>query len=120
MEDKIKIIHMVTEPMRYRLIMLLCERHYCVRVLAMRLGISESAVSQHLKLLKEQNIVSCQRIGYQTHYVVNRPFLQETLGEFLDELAGGQLGELTDECTCEFMPECIRKEGTRKKKRMEN
>lgn len=116
MEEKIKMIHLITEPTRFRLLEMLSERHYCVRVLAMRLAISESAVSQHLSVLKKYGIVSSKRIGYQTHYMVNKGLIADALKELL-QLAADETEheEPTEKCSCEFMPECIRQEGVRKK-----
>lgn len=116
MEEKIKIIHLITEPTRFRLLEMLSERHYCVRVLAMRLEISESAVSQHLSVLKKYGIVNSKKIGYQTHYMVNRVLVADALREVLSLTSGRAMDEEPSEkCSCEFMPECIRQEGVHKK-----
>lgn len=117
MEEKAKIIHLITEPTRFRLLELLSERHYCVRVLATRLGISESAVSQHLNLLKKYEIVTSKRIGYQTHYMVNSALIADALSEMLQLVSNEDTEELSEKCSCEFMPECIRQEGIHKKKK---
>ena len=42
---------------RYRMVQLLLSDNYCVRALAVELNVSESAVSQHLKILREAGIV---------------------------------------------------------------
>ncbi|MDO5346359.1 MAG: metalloregulator ArsR/SmtB family transcription factor [Lachnospiraceae bacterium] len=116
MKDKVKVLHLVTEPTRFRLLELLTQRHYCVRVLAIRLGISESAVSQHLSMLKKYGIVTSKRIGYQTHYMVNRALIADALQEMMQLVSDPVVdAEPEEKCSCEFMPECIRQEGTRKK-----
>ena len=43
------ILKALGEPMRLRIFKALLERKHCVRSLSKKLGISESAVSQHLK-----------------------------------------------------------------------
>lgn len=116
MEEKVKIIHLITEPTRFRLLELLSERHYCVRVLAIRLGITESAVSQHLRILKKYGIVDSRRIGYQTHYTVNSTLIADALNE-LKQLIPDAAGEPAEKCSCEFMPECVRQEGIHKKRK---
>lgn len=118
MEEKVKIIHLITEPTRFRLLELLSERHYCVRVLAMRLNISESAVSQHLGMMKKYGIVTSKRIGYQTHYMVNGALIADALREMLQVVPDAAAGdEPSEKCSCEFMPECIRREGIRRKEK---
>ncbi|MBE6938442.1 MAG: winged helix-turn-helix transcriptional regulator [Ruminococcaceae bacterium] len=56
------------EPSRCRIVMLLSERAYCVSALAIKLGLSAPAVSQHLRILRDAGIVYCEKYGYHTHY----------------------------------------------------
>ncbi|MEN8209178.1 MAG: metalloregulator ArsR/SmtB family transcription factor [Candidatus Fermentibacteria bacterium] len=44
----------------------------CVNSLACRLGVSQSAVSQHLRILHLKGFVTSHRDGYYTHYHLNR------------------------------------------------
>ncbi|MBN2585668.1 MAG: winged helix-turn-helix transcriptional regulator [Candidatus Fermentibacteraceae bacterium] len=54
---------------RLRIVKLLMEYDsICVNGLAKRLGISQSAVSQHLRILSLMGLVASERIGYFTHY----------------------------------------------------
>ena len=48
-----KILKALGEPKRFQLLQLMSSRSYCVRALAVRSSLSESAVSQHLKILRE-------------------------------------------------------------------
>jgi ArsR family transcriptional regulator len=62
------------EPTRLKIIRLLAsnpERSLCVGALAQRLGITQPAVSQHLKVLKNVGIVEPNRDGFRVHYTVN-------------------------------------------------
>ncbi len=56
------------EPMRYTIFSTLLERRCCVRSLSRKLGITEAAVSQHLKKLKEAELVYGERFGRHMHY----------------------------------------------------
>lgn len=47
--EREELIRAIGEPMRLRILELLTRRQYCVRSLARMLGISEPAVSQHLR-----------------------------------------------------------------------
>ena len=60
------------EPSRCRIVMLLSERAYCVSALAIKLGLSAPAISQHLRILREADIVTCEKYGYHTHYKLNK------------------------------------------------
>lgn len=70
------------DPKRYLLLTILSEHGYCVKALAHRSALSESAVSQHLKILREADLVYGVKFGYYTHYKVN----QDTLGQIISEL----------------------------------
>lgn len=65
---------------RLRLIRLLSARGdsyaLCVGTLASRLGVSQSAVSQHLRVLKGADLVRGERRGYRVHYFVNAEALE--------------------------------------------
>lgn len=57
-----------------------------MRALSRQLDISEAAVSQHLKVLREAGLILGEKSGYFTHYTVNRPALQ-VLSDMLSEMA---------------------------------
>ena len=58
---------------RLRIITLLRDyESLCVNALACRLDISQSAVSQHLRILHLKGFVTSHRDGYYTHYCLNR------------------------------------------------
>ena len=70
------------DPRRFQMLRLLSERSYCVSALARVSSLSESAVSQHLKILREAKLVYGVKRGYYTHYCVDR----EVLGSVIAEL----------------------------------
>ncbi|WP_455580666.1 ArsR/SmtB family transcription factor [Dysosmobacter sp.] len=63
------IIRVLGEPMRYRIWRCLLERKHCVRSLSKKLGVSESAISQHMKVMREAGLVYGEKYGYHTHYL---------------------------------------------------
>lgn len=69
------------DPTRYRLLQLMAERGYCVRALARRSGLSESAVSQHLKILREAGVAYGVKRGYYTHYCVDKQALGAVIAD---------------------------------------
>lgn len=110
--DAIQIIHTITEPTRFRLLQLLFEHHYCVRALSQKLNISESAVSQHMRILKKYQVVYGVKIGYQVHYQVDKQLISTLLGEVLQQFSQYPTAatEISRDCSCEFISECIRRD----------
>jgi DNA-binding transcriptional ArsR family regulator len=67
----------LSDDTRFKIIRILLEHDYCVGALAKRIGISESAVSQHLKVLRESGLIKGDKRGYYTHYFVDRDLLKQ-------------------------------------------
>ncbi len=74
-EEQVAVFAALADPTRLRLLKLLCRQRdphaLCVNALAWRLGVSQSAVSQHLRVLRSIGLVKGQRTGYRVHYFVN-------------------------------------------------
>ena len=100
-EQLVEIFKALSDPTRLRLVKLLNECQpgvckggpLCVNALAHQLGVSQSAVSQHLRILRQAGLVSGARRGSFMHYSVDpdglekyREALRETLGK--DFVAG--------------------------------
>ena len=62
---------------RVRMIELLKDRSLCVNALARHLEITPSAVSQHMRILRDADIVIADKQGYFVHYKVNESTLSE-------------------------------------------
>ncbi|NOY12254.1 MAG: helix-turn-helix transcriptional regulator [Deltaproteobacteria bacterium] len=69
-----KVLSVVT---RVRMIELLKHRSLCVNALARALSITPAAVSQHLRVLRDAEIVTAEKRGYFVHYRVNEATLAE-------------------------------------------
>jgi len=82
----IKVLKAIADETRFKILKLLLQHNYCVRALSRKLGISESAISQHIKVLKEVGLLEGVRKGYFMHYDVNRDILQKLAIE-IKELA---------------------------------
>ncbi len=46
--------------------------------------LTRSTVSHHLKILREAEVLSSEKIGKEVWFWINRPFIEETLGNVLD------------------------------------
>ncbi|WFR56554.1 metalloregulator ArsR/SmtB family transcription factor [Anaerocolumna sp. AGMB13025] len=93
----------ISDPTRYKIITLLLERHYCVRVISKKIGISESAVSQHMQLLRDADIIYGKKLGYHMHYIVKTDTLKliETTISDMTRLAEQSQKEIKN-CFCEY------------------
>ena len=76
-----KVLKALGEPKRFLLLQLMAERGYCVSALAMKSELSESSVSQHLKILREAGLVYGVKKGYYTHYCLDKDALGGVIAE---------------------------------------
>ncbi len=71
------IFKALSDPTRLKLIRLLSDgKPLCVNALTRRLGITQSAVSQHLRVLKQAGLVTGVRCGSFVHYSLNQDQLE--------------------------------------------
>ena len=61
---------------RVKILKLLKKHSLCVNAITCRLGITQSAVSQHLRLLKSAGLVRAEKRGYWMHYSINAKELE--------------------------------------------
>ena len=95
-ETLAEIFKALSDPTRLRLVQLLndCKPGVCkggplcVNALAHQLGVTQSAVSQHLRVLRQTGLVRGQRHGNFMHYALDphgldrcRAALNDTLGK---------------------------------------
>jgi DNA-binding transcriptional ArsR family regulator len=72
---------------RMGIVQLLKERPLCVNALAARLGVTQGAVSQHLRVMRDAALVVDEKRGYYVHYRLNEDTLatwREEIGRLLD------------------------------------
>lgn len=70
----------------------------CVNAIACHLEISQSAVSQHLRILHYSGFVTSHRNGYYTHYSLNREKLDSSI-KLLNQLTVRQEIVGSNKCT---------------------
>ena len=100
------VLKALGEPTRLLIFQQLLTRKHCVRSLSKKLGITESAVSQHMKVLREAGLVYGERCGYHIHYLPKQEALDELSGAF--EQMRKRSAELCRDpllCQCEFREE---------------
>ncbi len=79
-EEEVAVFSALADPTRLKLVKLLCRQHdpdaLCVNALAGLLDVTQSAVSQHLRVLRAIGLVKGERRGYHIHYFVNPEALE--------------------------------------------
>lgn len=96
-----KFFKALSDPTRYKIFLLLLERHHCSRSLAPALGISEPAVSQHMAVLKDCGLVVGVRHCRHIHYVVDERVLAAALSQM-----GGWIQASRTACDCQGRDRC--------------
>jgi DNA-binding transcriptional ArsR family regulator len=76
-EQLARIFKVLSVEKRVRMIELLRHRSLCVNAVARALEITPAAVSQHLRILRDADIVTAEKRGYFVHYRVNEARLAE-------------------------------------------
>ena len=77
MEDLVKVFKALSDETRLKILLIISKRTICQKGISRHLGISESAVSQHTKVLKESGIVTGIKQGYSVIYVINDDCFKE-------------------------------------------
>ena len=101
-----RMLKALGEPTRLKIYQALLERKHCVRSLSKKLGISESAISQHMKVMKDAGLVYGEKFGYHTHYLP----LQDAIDFLTEQFQKMQTASLTVDrdmtvCQCEYRKE---------------
>jgi ArsR family transcriptional regulator, arsenate/arsenite/antimonite-responsive transcriptional repressor len=66
------------DPTRLEIITLLTEsENLCVNVIAQKTGMSQPAISQHLKVLKNSGFLDAKKMGMHVHYSLNKAKVEE-------------------------------------------
>ena len=75
-DEQATLFGVLADPTRLKLLGLLAQQKkpnaLCVNALACRLGVTQSAVSQHLRVLKSVGLIKGERRGYRIHYFISR------------------------------------------------
>jgi DNA-binding transcriptional ArsR family regulator len=90
MDQLTRIFKALADPTRAQILTQLADGDLCVGALAYRLGVTHSAVSQHLRILREAGLVDGERQGYRVHYSLERDRIREIsaqVGRWMESLA---------------------------------
>jgi len=90
-----RIFKVLSVGTRVQILRMLKGRSCCVNALARRLDVTQGAVSQHLRIMRDAGLVIDDKRGYFVHYRVN----EQTLAKWNRQL-GGLLAPPAPEDTC--------------------
>jgi len=97
-----RLLKVLSVGTRVRIVQLLKARALCVNALAARLDVTQGAVSQHLRILRDAGLVIGEKRGYFVHYRLNEKTLaawREAIGELLAPAWGaGKKTEGAERC----------------------
>ncbi len=87
MENLVKIFKALSDETRLKILMIISSKVICQKGISRHLGISDSAVSQHIKILKEANILTGYKEGYYVFYCINDEVFNECISfmKFINE-----------------------------------
>ena len=81
-----KSLRVLAEPLRGQIVELLADEDLCVCHLTEELGVAQTLVSHHLRVLRDAGIVDTERHRYWTYYRL-RPDALRPIAEHLTALA---------------------------------
>jgi len=81
-EEITKTFKALSDPTRFKIFLLLNSRIFCVNGIVNFLQISQPAVSQHLKILREAGLVKVEKKGYWVHYSSDKEKIDKFLKDF--------------------------------------
>jgi len=87
------VIRALAEPQRVRILRLVGDQELAAGEIAEHFDITAQAVSQHLRVLKDAEVLAERRDGTRRLYSI-RPEAIDSVRDFLDELWPSSLGRL--------------------------
>lgn len=78
--DLAYICKILSVDTRIRILQLLKNHALCVGALSARLDVTQGAVSQHLRILRDAHLVVAEKRGYFIHYRLNKKTLDKWKG----------------------------------------
>jgi len=101
LDEELKLVHelicpALSHPLRMKILYLLKGRALFVGELTEEMGIPQSSVSRHLRVLRERGLVSAERQGTMIRYALAEPELADVI-DILRRILGKQLESHVDQ-----------------------
>jgi len=74
-DELARLLKVLSVATRVRIVQLLKGRALCVNALAARLDVTQGAVSQHLRVMRDAGLLIDEKRGYYVHYRLNEKTL---------------------------------------------
>jgi DNA-binding transcriptional ArsR family regulator len=82
-----RILKVLSVEARLKILNMLTDHPCCVCRIASSLGITEGAVSQHMRVLRDTGLVEDVRSGYYVHYGLKKERVEQILSQIHEYLA---------------------------------
>ena len=118
MEKLAKKFKALSDETRLKVLLLVSKRDICQKGISKYLGITDSSVSQHVKILKEAEIITGYKEGYYVFYHINEDAFNECITFFgsvgkanSDILKKTNINLDTTDCTknCKSFKKCCKR-----------
>lgn len=80
-EKLARLLKVLSVDTRLQMMLHLKGGFLCVNALACRLGVTQGAVSQHLRVMRDAGLVSAEKRGYYVHYRLNNKAVEKLLSD---------------------------------------
>lgn len=104
MEKTIKTFKALGDETRVRILLLISNKSMCAKDIAKDLNISEAAVSQQIKILKEAELIVGYKVGYQITYDLNEEKLRNSI-KFMETIIDNDKTNIYDGCDIQCVGE---------------
>lgn len=85
MDKIVQVFKALGDETRLKILIMLSGSSMCAKGISTYLGISEAAVSQHIRVLKEAGIIVGKKAGYYVHYDLQKSKLSEVI-KFIEQM----------------------------------
>lgn len=94
-EMEVKILKALSHPIRLKILRKLSNQVLCVCELNKDVEFSQSNLSQHLKILKEANILNSEKKGSWIHYSIKNPEILQVI-DIVESIIIKNIQEITE------------------------
>ncbi|MPQ43886.1 ArsR/SmtB family transcription factor [Clostridium tarantellae] len=95
MNERVKVFKAIGDETRIKILVLLSKKNICAKGIARHLNISEAAVSQHIKVLKDVDLIKGYKKGYYVMYDLNKEVLENAIN-FMNLLINDDISSINN------------------------
>lgn len=85
-EKACDIFQQLSDPTRLKILWLLAHSEQCVNNVALAVNMSAPAVSHHLRMLRQANLISHRRAGKEIYYKLNTDKKSQLVHKIIDDI----------------------------------